>query len=293
VFYYLVNPEKWSDLWMKRGLFCALKPVGAEKCGEEIDAMNAKGANVEVYEADRDALMVLFREWYEGELTPEVEAKFAEVAGYISRRFVFKIGNTRDYPVNFSGKQRVFLREHLEWAFAPLGFRVVNSASRIKKNLRDVARMNLYVGNEKERPVTGPFVGREIARFLKDPLGFKFSETSDAFFVDDEREEQGRYRVDGIYTDREDPAGYEKYIANGEFARETTDDDEDFDSDLGPFFDGLITVGWHSVVRRVTGYNKHTDLTHVQAKELIKDLISRKISKYQMQRYWIQNFLFL
>lgn len=275
---YLVNPEKWSDLWMKRGLFRALKPVGAEKCGEEIDAMKAKGANVEVYEADYDALVTLFKGWYEGGLTPEIEGKFAEVASYISRRFVFKIGNTRDYPVNFSGEQRVFLRERLEWAFAPLGFRVVNSASRIKKNLRDVARMNLFAGNERESPVTGPFVHREVARFLKDPLGFGFNETADAFFVDDERSAQSRYRVDGMYTDRDDPAGYERYIAENGFTRDP-DDDGDFDSDLKPFFDGLITVGFHSIVRRVTGYNQHTDLTYAQAKKLIKELCHKHKSE--------------
>lgn len=271
---YLVDPEKWSDLWVKRGLFRAFKPVGAEKCGEGIDAMKAKGANVEVYEADPEVLVTLFKEWHEGELTPEVEEKFTKVASYISRRFVFKIGNTRDYPVNFSGKQEVFLREHLEWAFAPLGFPVVNSAKRVKKNLRDVARMNTFAGNERKRPITGPFVYREIARFLKNPLEFEFNEIADAFFVDDERSAQGRYRVDGIYTDRDDPAGYERYVAENEFMRDTNDDD-DFDSDLGPFFDGLITVGFHSIVRRVTGYNRHTDLTYSQAKKLIRELCEK------------------
>lgn len=277
---YLENPPEFSDLWMKRELLSrALKPFTAKSRDDHVDITKSKGANMEVYDFVEDDLRGLLREWLSQRygVSDELEAKIAQFASYVSRRFVFKVGNTEDYVINFSGRTEVFPRDHMEQGFGPLGYPIKNRRKRVEKLGREVARINLYLGNEDSSPITGPYVCDEIRRFLDDPMNFAFSGTSEFFIMDDDCPGCPREGVwiEDMYSEGADPSfSYSEYVSlNREFRGEM--DLESFEEDLKPFCDALITFGWYSTVRRLLDYNRHTPRSYKQIRAVLEELSAK------------------
>lgn len=274
---YLQNPPEFSDLWVKRELLSrALKPLAAKSRGDQVDIKKSKGANMEVYDFVPEDFCALLRGWISQRYSVDeaLEEKIAQFTSYVAGRFVFKVGNTDDYIINFSGRTEVLPRDHLEQGFGPLGYPIKNRRQRVEKLAREVSRINLYLGSEDLSPVTGPCICDEIRRFLEDPMNYVFSETSEFFVSDDSCPEAPRkgMKVEELYAESSDTSfQYSEYLTlNREFRRET--DIKSFEDDLEPFCDALITVGWHSTIRRLLGYNKHTTRSYKQVRAVLEQL---------------------
>jgi hypothetical protein len=275
----LLDPPKFSDLWMKRWLLShSLKPISAESRGDSVDLSDSKGANMEVYDfVEEDFAQTLEALVGENmEIDDQIRAKIKDFAAYVAKRYVFKVGNVQHFPVNIGGKVMPLSRDHMEREFAPLGYLVKNSWKRAEKLAREVLRLNLFIGREDESPVTGAFLCQEIRRFIEDPKGFFHMNTSGFFLQRDEGEEN--LRVNTLHL-RDNPYSTDfdvepDYLRLNCKYRDVSEIDR-YEDDLKPFCDALVTIGFHDVVRRLTGYNKHTTLSYDQFKELLEDLLQK------------------
>ncbi|MBU1992704.1 MAG: hypothetical protein ABH856_03695 [Patescibacteria group bacterium] len=276
---YLINPPRNSDLWIKRLLLeKALKPIAAKDKNDEVNILESKGANMEVYDFMPDQLYYLlvdlFQERYGMVPSSNVDIIFTCWAQWISERYVFKVGNTRDYVVRFGSEPNTFPRDHMEEGFAPLGFPVKNTEKRVAKNAREVARANAWTGNEKKTPITGPTVIDEIRRLIASPRRYSPAETS-AHFVRDDGAREGQ-NIETIYNDRSEDGemggsfDYSDYCEWNERMRSF--DENVSGGDLEPFFEALMTIGFHDSVRKIFGYGKHTTRNYEQALGIIKEL---------------------
>ena len=268
---YLKNPPPFSDLWIKRGLLQrALKPIAAKHKGDQIDILESKGANMEVYDFVEDDLAVLLEEWaaLKGQSPDDnLKTRIRGFAKEVAHRFVFKVGNTNDFIVKFGPKTSVFPRDDMEEGFAPLGVLIKHTIRRVRNLARDVLRFNLYLGNEEKHPVTGPHLCGEMRRFLEEPDSFGALANSPDFMATDE----GGEKWDVASVCSEIPGGdYNDYLKLNRTLRQP--ELEKNEGDLKPFFDAVVTIGLHDTMRRLARYDCHTTLDHDGASDLIKQV---------------------
>lgn len=271
----VTDPVSLSDLWIKQKLLrFALKPIAARRRGDKTNILESKGANMEVYDFVEEDLERLLTTWVSifARLGKKQKNAIKKFSHYLSQRFVVKIGNTRDYPVKFGSQPEVFPREYLEDAFGTLGYPVVNREKRVRKNASEVVRTNLYLGYEKKTEITGPNIISAIHRFVLDianPNHFDINSYTTFFIREDE--DQILEGIDDFF-----PGGidHEEYIALNKEKRESAGI-ERFEDDLKPFFDSLVTIGFHDTIRRLVGHGRHTELTYEQAVKIIKELCDK------------------
>ncbi|MBI5152280.1 hypothetical protein HZA39_01995 [Candidatus Peregrinibacteria bacterium] len=272
---YLTNPPELSDLWIKQKLFrSALKPIAAHRRGDKTDILESKGANMEVYDFVEEDLERLLLMWVSqfARLGKKQKNAIKKFSHYLSQRFVVKIGNTRDYPIKFGLRPEVFPREYMEDAFGTLGYPVVNREKRVRKNASEVARANLYLGYEEKTEITGPDIISVIYRFVLDianPDHFDIDSYT-TFFI---REDEDQF-LEGLEDFSPGGIDGKEYITLNKEKRESADM-EKFEDDLKPFFDSLVTIGFHDTIRRLVGHGRHTELNYEQAAKIIKELCDK------------------
>lgn len=265
---YLENPPALSDFWIKRELLGrALKPLASERRGDSVNILESKGANMEVYDFVAEDFEALLKEWLtikRGVIDETTEKHIHEFASYIAQRFVFKVGNTEDFVIKLGMRTDVYPRDDMEDTFAPLGFPVKHTMLRVRNLAKEVIRFNTYLGNEEKFPITGPYLCNEIRHFLDDPQGFEPAHTTDHFIINDWGEEE---TISTLCDRAEEGINYADYVKHNKAIR--SPQLKQYEDDLRTFFDAVVTIGAHDTVRRISGYDRHTELSYAQAEKII------------------------
>ena len=271
---YLENPPALSDFWIKRKLLeRALKPIASERRGDSVNILESKGANMEVYDFVAEDFEALIKEWLiirKGTIDKTIEERIHEFASYIAQRFVFKVGNTEDFVIRLGNRTDAYPRDDMEETFAPLGFPVKHTMLRVRRLAKEVLLLNAYSGNEEKIPITGPYLYEEIRRFLNDPHSFEHTFTTDHFIIHDDGSK--KETVSTLY-EGSSKIDYADYIEGNKTKR--SHQLKQYEESLQPFFDAVVTIGAHDTVRRVSGYDRHTELSYAQAAEIIEELCER------------------
>lgn len=277
---YLISPEEFSPLWIKRELLTkgALRPIATSASGNGVDINESRGANMEVYFFVADGLKNLLIDWYKmrhGGEDPDASTveRITGFSSMVERAFVFKVGNTRDYIVRLSNDVKVFSRDHMHQAFDKLGFPIKNDRKRVDVLAADVATFNGWAGNEKESSVKGPCLVDEFLRFIDDPTAFgEFRESE--HFIREDGDRDGS-KIEAFYQSRiPESSSTDKALSYQAYA-EIVASHRRFDPaylrrEFQKFVDEIVTYGFWDSVRFLTSYNKHTDLTYEQFEAIVE-----------------------